>query len=351
MKKKSLRPKIIITAFLCFGALTGLAWAAVHFHPALLANWVGQALLAGPPLAGLFFLALSWSWGRTVQPAAFPTEDAGKAARGKSLRPKIIITAFLCFGALTGLAWAAVHFHPALLANWIEGSSRPPFPLSVHFHPALLADWIGPALLAGPPLVGLFFLAVSWSWGRTVQPAAFPTEDTKEKIGPADKIPGEEKTAPAAPPVPREMKTHPAERPPAVPEPEPGPPEPEVVVVQILGLLQREGRLLDFLQEDIEGYEDAQIGAAVRDVHRGCRAALKEALGLAPVLAAAEGSEVEVEEDFDVGKIKLVGRVHGKPPFKGVLRHGGWRFTELHLPEWTGREKTNVLAPAEIEIQ
>src|SRR5207253_6846543 len=35
--------------------------------------------------------------------------------------------------------------------------------------------------------------------------------------------------------------------------------------VQLLAILQREGRLLDFLQEDVDGYADAQIGAAVRD--------------------------------------------------------------------------------------
>ena len=123
-----------------------------------------------------------------------------------------------------------------------------------------------------------------------------------------------------------------------------------IAVVQILGLLQREGRLIDFLQEDIEPYDDAQIGAAVREVHRGCRNALQEVLGLKPVLDAPEGSEVEIDEDFDPSRIRLVGNVQGSPPFKGVIRHCGWRYTRLELPRWTAREETDVLAPAEVEI-
>ncbi|MCD4755876.1 MAG: DUF2760 domain-containing protein, partial [Deltaproteobacteria bacterium] len=124
----------------------------------------------------------------------------------------------------------------------------------------------------------------------------------------------------------------------------------EIAIVQTLGLLQREGRLIDFLQEDIEPYDDAQIGAAVREVHRGCKAALKEVFGLSPVLKAAEGSQVEIEEDFDPTRIKIIGNIRGNPPFKGTLRHCGWKFTEVHLPEWTAKEKTDVLAPAEVEI-
>ena len=124
----------------------------------------------------------------------------------------------------------------------------------------------------------------------------------------------------------------------------------EIAVVQLLGLLQREGRLIDFLEEDIEPYDDAQIGAAVREVHRGCRAALNDALGLKPVLDAPEGTEVEIEEDFDPSRIRLIGNVHGSPPFKGVIRHSGWRFTRVDLPRWTGKEKTDILAPAEVEV-
>ncbi len=123
----------------------------------------------------------------------------------------------------------------------------------------------------------------------------------------------------------------------------------EVAVAQLLGLLQREGRLLDFLQEDLDAYEDAQIGAAVREVHRGCKQALHDLLGLKPVLDAPEGSEVEIDEEFDPVRIRLVGNVQGNPPFHGVIRHCGWRYTRMRLPEWTGGA-TDILAPAEVEI-
>jgi hypothetical protein len=127
-------------------------------------------------------------------------------------------------------------------------------------------------------------------------------------------------------------------------------PDQGVTVVQVLGLLQREGRLIDFLQEDITPYSDEQIGAAVREVHKGCRQAMRESFMLAPVLDASEGSDVEIDEDFNPLHVKLVGNVHGKPPFRGVLRHCGWRYTTLNLPEWSSEKKTDVIAPAEVEI-
>jgi hypothetical protein len=232
---------------------------------------------------------------------------------------KALLGTFFSFAALTGLAGVVVYFQPSLMDIWI-----------------------GPAILGAPPAIGLILSVALRSWMKPV-PAL-------KKTGDEDKtVLDEEVTRPAG----KSEETSGTEKKGAsVPAAEtlPTAPDPEVVVVQVLGLLQREGRLLDFIQEDIEPYDDAQIGAAVRDVHQGCRAALKDAFGLAPVLSAAEGSQVEVEEDFDPTKIKLIGNVHGKPPFTGVLRHSGWRFTEIRLPQWTAMEKTDVLAPAEVEI-
>lgn len=227
-----------------------------------------------------------------------------------TLQKRILIGSFLCFGALTGLAGAVVYFDPALMDNWI-----------------------GPSILATPPIIGLIFYLMLRSWLKDLE---------RPGVSKAVSEVSEEK-APKKPVEPlKEVSVPKAESPP--------PYSREIAIVQILGLLQREGRLLDFLQEDIEPYEDAQIGAAVREVHRGCRTALKEVFGLAPVLNAAEGSQVEIEDDFDPARIKLIGNVHGRPPFKGTLRHCGWKFTEVHLPEWTSKETTDVLAPAEVEI-
>src|SRR5438270_6807991 len=94
------------------------------------------------------------------------------------------------------------------------------------------------------------------------------------------------------------------------------PPKPSGAPLRLLALLQREGRLLDFLLEDIQSYPDAQIGAAVRDIHRQCQAAIKEHLVLQPVLPQAERAEVDVPRGFDPAQIRLVGNVTGEPPFK-----------------------------------
>ncbi len=121
--------------------------------------------------------------------------------------------------------------------------------------------------------------------------------------------------------------------------------------VQVLALLQRDGRLIDFFNEDITPYQDAQIGAAVRELHANCRQVLDHYLKLEPIIAGDEDQPVTVEDDFDPAAIKLIGNVVGKPPLRGLLRHRGWRVAKIDLPplqaEGTGRA---VIAPAEVEI-
>lgn len=121
--------------------------------------------------------------------------------------------------------------------------------------------------------------------------------------------------------------------------------------LRVLAVLQRDGRLVDFLQEDIDGYTDAQVGAAVRDIHRGSRKALRDYLTIEPVLPDAEDSVVSVPVNFDPATIRLTGNVAGSPPFRGVLKHHGWRVKSVQLPVVPGaRDQTAVLAPAEVEI-
>ncbi|MEW6439539.1 MAG: DUF2760 domain-containing protein [bacterium] len=122
--------------------------------------------------------------------------------------------------------------------------------------------------------------------------------------------------------------------------------------VQILSILQRKGRFIDFLQEDLGPYDDSQIGAAVRSIHQGCKEALTEHLTLRPVVEGEEGAEVNVPPGFNPEAIQLIGDVRGSPPFKGVLRHRGWRVERLELPRRTsGDREENILAPAEVEIE
>ncbi|HEX6838818.1 MAG TPA: DUF2760 domain-containing protein [Polyangia bacterium] len=120
--------------------------------------------------------------------------------------------------------------------------------------------------------------------------------------------------------------------------------------VQLLAILQREGRLLDFLQEDVDSYSDAQIGAAVRDIHRGCKRALAEHMPLEPVLREAENAQVRVDPGFDPSRIRLVGNVVGEPPFTGALRHHGWRIAKVTLPSPARGTDPSVVAPAEVEL-
>lgn len=122
--------------------------------------------------------------------------------------------------------------------------------------------------------------------------------------------------------------------------------------VQILSLLQRDGRLIDFLTEDIAPYQDAQVGAAVREVHANCRKALAQYVTLEPIMEGEEDRPVTVNEGFDPASVKLVGNVTGRPPLRGLLRHRGWRVTETNLPPLPSQETGRaVVAPAEVEIQ
>jgi Domain of unknown function (DUF2760) len=120
--------------------------------------------------------------------------------------------------------------------------------------------------------------------------------------------------------------------------------------LRLLAQLQQEGRLVDFLEEDLTPYSDAQIGSAVRTIHSGCRAVLKERLELAPILPGAEGATVTVEPGFDPAAVRVTGNVRGEPPYQGVLRHPGWRSAAFRMPEATGDRDHSILAPAEVEV-
>ena len=159
-------------------------------------------------------------------------------------------------------------------------------------------------------------------------------------------------------PLPQELLSSPDTALPALPEAAPEPavkpqsvPEEQVArpALEILGLLQKEARLLDFLQEDIEAYDDGQVGAAVRAIHRDCQRVLQEHIPLAPVVEANEDSAYEVSAGFDPAEVQLVGNITGNPPFSGVLRHHGWRATSVSIPHQVGGDPM-IIAPAEVEV-
>jgi len=120
--------------------------------------------------------------------------------------------------------------------------------------------------------------------------------------------------------------------------------------LHLLSLLQREGRLVDFLEEDLRSYDDAQIGAAVRSIHESCRAGLDKYVGPEAIIDRNEGDDVTIEAGFDPSTIKLTGNVSGEPPFRGTLQHRGWRAGRLDMPTVSGTTDPTLISPAEIEI-
>jgi hypothetical protein len=147
----------------------------------------------------------------------------------------------------------------------------------------------------------------------------------------------------------------PTPKPPPAPAPAPSPrPDAslsEAGAVQMLAILQRQGRLVDFLQEDLGPFADAQIGAAVRSVHAGCKQALDEHVTLEAIYAEAEGDRVTVEPGFDAYAVRLSGSLSGEPPFTGTLRHRGWRAAKVELPQQVDAERDeHIVAAAEVEI-
>jgi len=120
--------------------------------------------------------------------------------------------------------------------------------------------------------------------------------------------------------------------------------------LHLLSILQRDGRLVDFLQEDIAGATDDQVGAAARVVHEGCRKSLARYVVLAPVRTEAEGAPVRIPAGFDPAEVRLTGNVTGQPPFQGRLAHAGWRAVEVKLPSLAVGQDAAVIAPAEVEV-
>ena len=97
-------------------------------------------------------------------------------------------------------------------------------------------------------------------------------------------------------------------------------------------------------------FSDEEVGAAARVVHEGCRKALRGHVGVEPIRSEEEGVKLTLESGFDAKSVKLVGDVQGAAPFKGTLRHRGWRATKVSLPEATPGHDATILAPAEVEL-
>lgn len=141
---------------------------------------------------------------------------------------------------------------------------------------------------------------------------------------------------------------------PSPPETKPDPiassPGPKQGALQVLAAFQREGRLIDFLQEDPSSIGDTDLGAAARQIHQGCRQALHSLVQLDPVRSEEEGQTVQIPPDYNAASIKLTGDIKGTGPYRGTLSHRGWRVREVNLPTLLSGADPQILAPAEVEL-
>ena len=143
-----------------------------------------------------------------------------------------------------------------------------------------------------------------------------------------------------------------------VPSPAPltvAPPPPaadqaEGEIAAFLALLQEKGRLVDFLMEDVTTYDDAQVGAAARVIHQGCKEVLTEHFSITPVSSAQEGSRVTLPAGYAADEYRLIGKISGNPPFSGKLIHKGWRTDYVKLPRTAKSDRLPAIAPAEVEL-
>jgi hypothetical protein len=196
--------------------------------------------------------------------------------------------------------------------------------------------------MSQPNQLPSFWSRLSLAFGalfKTMGDAEFAARIRDDQVGPV--------AAPAPAPTP-------APAPAPAPAPTPAPVTLRVATpdaaMQLLALLQREARLIDFANENIAAYADADIGAAARVVHEGCARVLREHFTIEPVRTELEGARLTLAEGFDAASVRLTGNVVGKAPFTGVLNHRGWRAAEVRLPQLAEQHDARILAPAEVEL-
>jgi Domain of unknown function (DUF2760) len=146
----------------------------------------------------------------------------------------------------------------------------------------------------------------------------------------------------AAPPAPPPAPVQP---------PPPSESQAESEIVAFFALLQEKGRLVDFLMEDVAGYGDAEVGAAARVVHQGCRQILDEYFKISAVSEAQEGAQVTLPAGYPTDQYRIVGKLAGEPPFTGTLLHKGWKTDSVKLPRIVTSGRLPAIAPAEVELR
>jgi len=192
--------------------------------------------------------------------------------------------------------------------------------------------------MSQPTNLPSFWSRLSLAFGaffKTLGDAEFAARVRDDRIGPVAA------PAPAPAPAPKPAPA-PAAAPLRIATPD--------AALQLLSLLQREARLIDFANENITVYSDADIGGAARVVHEGCARVLREHFTIEPVRSELEGARLTLQEGFDAASVRLTGNVVGKAPFTGTLSHRGWRAAKVNLPQLADKHDASIIAPAEVEL-
>ena len=189
------------------------------------------------------------------------------------------------------------------------------------------------ALLSLVLIILLISMVISLSRRSNVQPVVAPPLPKATETKVVERIVEVEKIVHAPTPEPIILKE-------ATPD----------AALQLLALLQKEARFIDFIKEDVTAYSDADIGIAARVVHEGCNKAINDHFSLAPLRLEEEGSKITLAKEFDATQIRLTGNIVGQAPFTGTLIHKGWQVTDMHLPKLPQSHNAKILAAAEVEL-
>lgn len=137
------------------------------------------------------------------------------------------------------------------------------------------------------------------------------------------------------------------EQPETAPKPKPAAPA-QNPAITLLATLQRDARLIDLIHEDLDQYQDAQVGAAARPCLKQCRQSLDRMLKIEKLFDAAENESVPVEADASPARVRWVGETTSTSG-SAKLVHPGWKATTADLPQWSGEAgDANVIAPAQV---
>jgi hypothetical protein len=120
--------------------------------------------------------------------------------------------------------------------------------------------------------------------------------------------------------------------------------------LQLLSIMQQEARLIDFLQDDLAGFSDEEVGAAARVIHSGGQKVLSEYVELSHIRSEDEESRITIAEGFNPQSVRLTGNVTGSAPFTGTLVHKGWHADKVKLPKLAENYDASIIAPAEVEL-